>query len=194
MSVSVTEHTNVDLDALVAGGDAFMARVKALQQAKVDHAAALDALNIGRDAVAAMQNAQQREQTALNLIEQAKKDAQDLIAAASADAEKIRNLAQTEIAALHSAAQSKSEAIEQEVKVARAAVNAWTERTRKETSDHLARATETRAAAEKQHADNKKTAADLLGAQAEAQALTQSATEKHAALDAKLEAIKAAAS
>lgn len=192
--VSISESNNIDLDAIVAGGDDFMARVKTLQQAKSDSAAALDALNIGRDVVAAMQDAQAREAQALKLVEQAKADSENVIAAATAQADKIRGQAQTEADALMASAKSQSDGIEQEVLVARAALNAWSSKTRTEADAVMAKAIETNANAEKQWADNRQAAELLATAQAEAQAAITEANNTQAALAAKLDAIKAAAS
>jgi hypothetical protein len=195
MTVSVTEgHSNVDLDAIVAGGDAFMARVKTLQQEKAAHGAALKALNIGNDAVAAMRGAQAREQQAIKLVEEAKLEAEAIMAAATARAEKLR--IETQIAAdgLMADANSASAAIEQEVKVARAALNAWSDKTRAEIDALMAYATDTKADAEQQLVDNRQAAEALAKAKAQADAKIVFANATQAALNAKLEAIKAAAS
>lgn len=194
MSVSVSEHTDVDLDAIVAGGDAFMTRVKMLQKAKADSIAALESLNIGNDVAAAMRDAQAREATAIKLIEDAKVEADGIVVAATAKAASITSNAQVEADALLAAARKETAAIEQEVKTARTTLQSWSEKTTAEGEAVLTRANAAQAKADRQLAANQKAADELAKARAEAKAATDRANATQAAVAAKLEAIKAAAS
>ena len=57
MSVSVTEG-NANLDAIMAGGDEFLARLQTFREAKANHDRAFADLGLGRDAKAALDEAQ----------------------------------------------------------------------------------------------------------------------------------------
>ncbi len=192
--VSIDSHSNIDLDAIVSGGDAFMARVKALQQAKSDASDALDSLSIGRDVVEAMRDAQAKEAAAMKMVEDAKAEAASIIAVAQAGAAEIAKQAEARATALVAGAQKQSDAIEEEVKVGRAALGAWSDKTTAEANTLMQAATQAMDAATQKAADNEAAAKKLAAAQKKADAALATAKDMQANLASKLEAIKAAAS
>lgn len=195
MGVSLeTNSTNLDLDAIVAGGDAFMTRVKTLQKAKAASTDALDALNIGRNVVEAMRDAQAKEAAALKMIEDAKVEAKEIIATATQRAGEIAGHAQEQAEALLTKAQRASEAVEEEVRVGRAALAAWSDKTTAEAQSLMSQAESAMAAAGKKAAENVKEAKRLADAQKETKAMQDAAEASRATFTAKIEAIKAAAS
>jgi hypothetical protein len=72
-------------NAIVSGGDALMARLKRLKDAKADADEAYENLRLCHDAVRAMQDVQAREQAVMDTTASARAEAERMIAAAKAD-------------------------------------------------------------------------------------------------------------
>lgn len=193
--VSITSGgTNIDFDAIVAGGDTFVARVKELQaiQAKLD--ASYAALSIGKDATAVLQEAQLREQQATKLVSDATEQAAEIIAKANSQAAEIIKSAQDGAGSATNDAQAKINALDAQAKDAQQVLSAWSAQTKSEAGNIMASAVSVKAAADKHLADNQAAAKDLADKHVKADAALQEANRKQAALDAKLNAIKVAAS
>lgn len=192
--VSVTEGAHVDLDALVAGGDAFFQRVKTLQDAKQKHDAALENLNLGKDVAAAMAAAQAREAAAIDALAGAKTEAEKIIEAAKLEAATIGTVAKDKADADLAAAQAQVKELDAQVISARKVLQDWSDKTTADANGLLAAANAARVAADKQMADNKQQAKELAALQAQAKLDIENALKTKAALDAKIDAIKMAAS
>jgi len=76
-------------NAIVSGGDAVMARLKALKDAKADADEAYENLRLGHDAVRAMGDVQAREQAVMDTTASARAEAERIVAEARADAERM---------------------------------------------------------------------------------------------------------
>src|SRR5262249_11493672 len=126
MSVSAGgQKSYADLDAIVRGGDAFMARVKALQQAKAEHDDALANLRLGHDVVRAMQDVQVREQASMDVAETAKAEGVRIAGEAKAEAERIVAEANDNAAQIIAKATADAHKLSAEVDEAHAALDAW---------------------------------------------------------------------
>lgn len=194
MGVSISENSNVDLNAIVAGGDAFMSRLKALQQAKADADAALTGLNLGMDIIRAQQDLQQREANAMKMIEDAKAQVEKVLEDASREAAATKGFAQTVADDLLAKAKAQSDAVDQEVAIARAAVDLWSTNTRAAAQTLLDQANAKNSRADAILAANQSAADDLASAQKAADEALAKANTMQATLNAKLEAIRVAAS
>jgi hypothetical protein len=93
-----------------------------------------------------------------------------------------------------SAETSPAAAIEQEVKTARATLTAWSDKTKQEVTALLDGANASKAKADQQLAANQKAADELAKARVDVKTATDRANATQAALAAKLDAIKVAAS
>jgi len=193
--VSVTDGgSNIDLDALVAGGDTFIARVKELQDAKAKADASYAALNIGKDAQAALAEAQAREATALKLIADAKEEAASTVAIAKQQAADITTSAQDEADAILKASQDQADGLDAQVGDAKQVLADWSAKTTADANAIMASAVATKALADKQLADNQAAAKQISQTQSDLEVALAKAAATQLALNAKLEAIKAAAS
>lgn len=193
MSVSITQG-NPDLDAMVAGGDGFLTRIKEWQAKKAAAEEALTALNIGKDAAAALSAAQAERQAAIQVLEDAKSQAETILLDAKRKAEEVTKSAQSQADTLLASAHKEAAGLEEEVSAARKALQEWSEKTKNEANGHLARAVTARTAADKQLSDNQTAAMALADSRVGLDAALQAAVAKKADLDARLEAIRAAAS
>lgn len=194
MGVSISEGGNIDLDAIVAGGDGFLDRIKAIKAAKAEHDASLDALNLGRDAAAAMRDAQMREEAAKQLYEATKVQAEQMLTDGHARAAEIVRQGQIDVDTMMVKAHADVAAIDAQVKDAHQVLSSWSENTKAEASGLLDRATATKAEADQQFVTNLKEAKNLAALQAEAKTEIDTAVQLQATLAARLDAIKAAAS
>lgn len=188
--VSVTSGTNLDLEALVAGGDTFIQRVKDFNDAKAKHEVALANLNIGKNAVAAYTDAQANQAAALKMVADAKTEAEHIVALAKQEAESIVLVARDTAATIVDAANKSSADIEQQVNTASKVFQAWSDKTKAEANDLLSRATIIKAQADQTLADNKKASSDLADAQASAKSAQDAANAVRAEFNTKLDAIK----
>lgn len=192
--VSVTSGGNVDLDALVAGGDSFLARIKALQEQKAQADASLEALKIGKDANAAYSDAQVNQAAALKVLADAKEQAAAIVANAHAEAAALLKTTKDQASGVLDTSQKSAFALDAQVANAKKDFAAWHDSAKAQASGILDSANATKAAAEKQHAENLAAAKALADAQAQTQAHLNAAKAKQDKLDAALNAIKVAAS
>jgi hypothetical protein len=84
MSVSIVQGPGLDMDAILQGGDQFMARLKQFQESKQAAEHALNDLNLGNGAAAAKDEAYRQ-------LELAKQEAANIRNAAMADASRVRD-------------------------------------------------------------------------------------------------------
>jgi regulator of protease activity HflC (stomatin/prohibitin superfamily) len=133
MSVSVATLTpNVDLNAIVSGGDQFMARLKALQDAKAEHDESLKNLRLGHDVVRAMQDVQAREQMAIDAISSAKAEAEKIIAEAKADAEDTIAKAKADATQLIAEGVAEAKKLSADVDAAHAELGKWSDNVKRD--------------------------------------------------------------
>lgn len=195
MGVSINEGGgNVDLDAIVAGGDAFLARIKTLKEAKEDADASLAALKLGTDLAAKQREVQEHEQAALQKVQDAKSDAATLVEQGRADAAALKRQAQVEADELLAKARGQASTLSTEVANAQQVLSVWAEKTKSEADDYMTRATDAKNEAEKQLELNVQAAKDLAKDRKQAQQALADANALQVTLTAKLDAIKAAAS
>lgn len=151
MSVSVSEggtQSQVDLNAIVSGGDAFMQRLKALQAAKKEHDEALKKYAIGTDVVRAMQDVQAREQAAIEACTAAVATADKIVAEAKAQEKAILDAANAAAADIRAKAAADGDALAREVDEAHAALTAWSEKTKHEANSLMNEAVAAKAEAD----------------------------------------------
>lgn len=192
--VSVTESTNIDLDAIVAGGDAFMARIKDLQATKAAAETAFSDLKIGKDAAAAFNEAQATRQAATQTLTEANDQAAKTIAEAKDQAAKIITDAKDEATALMAFAKQGADGLDAQVASARKVLQDWSDKTTADANNIMAQAVAAKMAADRQLADNQSAAKKLADAQAQVEEAMKATQATQMALNAKLDAIKAAAS
>lgn len=192
--VSITSGANPDLSAIVAGGDAFLARVKTFQDAKIAAEAALDNLNLGKNVAAVMAEAQAREAKAQQAIDDAQSEAYKIVAEAKTQAAAILADHHTQAQTVLSSAKAQVDGLDEEVKTARKMLTDWSDQTKAEANSIMGSAVAAKAKADKLHADNHDAANKLAVAQAQAEDALKKVKVLEAALVAKLDAIKAAAS
>lgn len=140
MGVSV-EGTNVDLNAIVQGGDAFLARINELNAAKTKADAALADLKLGQSAKDAFASADAKIASASKLLADAQEAASKTITDANRQAADILTQANNDAAGIIAAAQAKHDAdaiaLDAEVKTARDDLAAWTVQTKAATQKAL---------------------------------------------------------
>jgi cell division septum initiation protein DivIVA len=128
MSVSAPQNPGDYLDAVVNGGDAFLARVKALKEVRAEHDEALANLRLGHDVVRAMQDVQRREQAVIDTTETAKAEAEKIIADAKATAESLVAEATDNAVQLIAKAQAEADKLSAEVDEAHAELGKWSDK------------------------------------------------------------------
>lgn len=184
MSVSVNDSGgNIDLNAIVSGGDAFLARVKTLKDATADHKTALENLRLGTDVVRAMQDVQGREQAVMEAAATAKTESEKMIADAKAEAAGIVAKAKENAEAVMSKATADADALAREVDEAREALAEWSEKTKAEASGAVNAANASKKDADSKLALAQKTGEDAATLMAEARAKHEAADVRHAELD-----------
>lgn len=191
--VSISEGGNIDLDAIIQGGDAFLERIKAIKVAKDEFNQAFENLNLGKSAAAALADAQTTVANAVTSADEIKAEAEKLLADARNEAASIVPAAQTEADQIIAQAKAEAARLNAEVDVGRQALVEWSNKTKEEANGIMQQATATKSAADKQLADNQVAAATLAEAQAQAQAAIDKANVLQATLTAKIDAVNRAA-
>lgn len=194
MTVSVSANTNVELEALVKGGQEFLDRVKVLKEAKDQNEASLKALNIGMDVIGALNEAQAREQTAIVALEAAKKEAKEILDRAKADASRAVDTAHAEAKSLIDNAQVQVASLFKELNQGRDVLTAWSQKTKDEAETLMAAAKAAQDKANATMSSAQKIKEDVTAEHAKLVAATEAANKAKIELEAKLAAIKAAAS
>lgn len=182
MSVSVSQNPNVDLDSIVTGGDAFLARMKAFKDAKAEHDDALNNLRLGHDVVRAMQDVQVREQAVIDTTEGAKTEAEKIIADAKANAEGIRTAANSDAEAARAKAAAEGDALAREVDEAHASLSEWSEKKKSDANELMNAAVAAKAEAEKLMAKAHQAHAEAIAMMTKANAHHEAGMVRHAAL------------
>ena len=170
MSLSAGTTANTDLDAIVTGGDAFMARLKEFKDAKAESEAALANLRLGTDVVRAMQDVQTREQAALDALATAKEEADKIGTEARAEADSILAAANEQAEEIKSQARAAADDLSREVDEARTTLNDWSAKTRADANALMDSAVSAKAVADQRvkDADQKAAAAGELMERAKA--------------------------
>ncbi len=175
-----------DLDIAFGGGADFMARLKALLEAKDAADLSLSQLNLGNDVMAALGAAQLQKQQATELREQAAK----VLANASKDAATAIATANDQAKALVADAQAKATATRDAAQAIKTAAETDTAAQRKEI-DRLRREAEAeKTTAQTARVATEKLAGDHKAAYVAMQETTRQAAESRAKLDAKIAALK----
>lgn len=182
MSVSATSGGATDLDAIVSGGDAFMARLKAFTEAKAKHDAALASLKLGTDVVRAMQDVQAREQAAMAAITEASAQAEKTVTEAKAEAQRMIAEATAQAHAIQDKAAAEADALAREVDAAHAALTEWSDKTRDSANTLMNEAVAARAEADRRLDASQKAESKAAAAMAKAKASHEDADKRHAAI------------
>lgn len=190
--VSITESQNIDLDAIISGGDAFMSRIKELQTAKAQAESALADLQLGRSATQAMADAQASKELATKMLDDARHASEEWEQKGKAKYDELLRSAKEQAEIIVAAAQKRADGLDQQVADARNMLNEWSEKTKAEANSIMAQAVASKVSADKQLADNGVAAKELAVARLELQKAMDETIAKQGELDAKIEAIKAA--
>jgi cell division septum initiation protein DivIVA len=190
MSVSITSGNNADLSAIISGGDEFLKRVKTYQEAKKKAEEAQEKLNLGKDVVKAMADAQAKEQAATDALREAKEQAAKIIEEANKAASDKLHQAQETAKQVITNAQTRASQIDKDAIEAKAMVDEFTKQATADAEEVKKQSAAAKAQITKMHSEVKKAHESALHDQEQAKKALQAVET----LEATLNAIKLAAS
>lgn len=185
--------SNVDLDAIVEGGQSFLDRIKQLQDAQATVQASFVALNLGRSAAEAYADAQKNQQAAKDAVASANKTALNVIVEAEAKAADLIKAAQDSATQVQAQSDLNLAAFNRDLESGRRTLTEWSNQTTDAANALLTSAQAKSAEADKMTVANQQLADQLTQAKAVLEDQIAAAKAAEDAFNAKLNAIKAAA-
>jgi len=186
MSVSTGGEVNVDLRAVVEGGDAFFKRLSDLQTAKMGAEDAIAKLGVAQNVNASVADANAKVVKATQVLTDADKAAKQIVDDANAKAESITAKARAEAQSILDAAKAKADDLTQ-------GAQKFSDGARAEAQKVLAAAKASKLAADKLLSEHQAKAQLLASKQEEARILMESAQSIQKEFSDKLAAIQTAA-